>query len=113
MKLYVTPTSPFARMVRIVIMEKRLDRRVEIIRAQTRTPDSPYYSINPFGRGAVACSSRAFANARRRGRPASTNATRPAGSGAGQGKTARRDAAGRVLEVTEGIIGRTNMHRYG
>ncbi len=50
MKLYVTPTSPFARMVRIVIMEKRLDRRVEIIRAQTRTPDSPYYSINPSGR---------------------------------------------------------------
>ncbi len=39
MKLYVTPTSPFARMVRIVIMEKSLDRRVEIIRAQTRTPD--------------------------------------------------------------------------
>ncbi len=50
MKLYVTPTSPFARMVRIVILEKDLDRRVEIIGAQTRTPDGAYTSINPSGR---------------------------------------------------------------
>ncbi len=50
MKLYITPNSPFARMVRIVILEKGLESRIEIIRAQTRTTDSPYYSINASGR---------------------------------------------------------------
>ena len=50
MKLYVTFTSPYARIVRIVIQEKKLDRRVEIIQALTRKIDSPYYSINPSGR---------------------------------------------------------------
>jgi len=37
-------------MVRIVIAEKGLDRRVEIVDAQTRTADSPYYAVNPSGR---------------------------------------------------------------
>jgi glutathione S-transferase len=50
MKLYITPNSPFARMVRIVILEKGLESRIEIIRAQTRTTDSPYYSVNASGR---------------------------------------------------------------
>jgi len=50
MKLYITTTSPFARMVRIVVLEKGLESRVEIITAQTRTADSPYYHINPSGR---------------------------------------------------------------
>jgi len=50
MKLYITPTSPFARMVRIVVVEKGLESRVEIIVARTRTADSPYYRINPSGR---------------------------------------------------------------
>jgi glutathione S-transferase len=50
MKLYVTTTSPYARIVRIVVLEKGLERRVEIIVAQTRTADSPYYRINPSGR---------------------------------------------------------------
>ena len=50
MKLYVTPGSPYARMARIVVLEKGLERRVEIIAAQTRTTDSPYYGINPSGR---------------------------------------------------------------
>src|SRR5262245_17668320 len=50
MKLYITTTSPFARMVRIVVLEKGLESRVEIIAAQTRTADSPYYRINPSGR---------------------------------------------------------------
>jgi glutathione S-transferase len=49
-KLYVTPGSPYARMARIVVIEKQLERRVEIIRAQTRQADSPYYRINPSGR---------------------------------------------------------------
>jgi len=50
MKLYVTFTSPYARMVRIVILEKHQQGHVEIIKAQTRKPDSPYYSISPSGR---------------------------------------------------------------
>lgn len=50
MKLYVTPGSPYARMARIVVIEKGLESRVEVIVAKTRTPDSPYYRINPSGR---------------------------------------------------------------
>lgn len=50
MKLYITPGSPYARMARIVVMEKGLERRVEIVVARTRAADSPYYGINPSGR---------------------------------------------------------------
>lgn len=50
MKLYITPGSPYARMARIVVIEKGLERRVEIISAQTRRAESPYYGINPSGR---------------------------------------------------------------
>ena len=50
MKLYITPGSPYARIVRVVILEKKLESRVEIIAAQTRVADSPYYRINPSGR---------------------------------------------------------------
>lgn len=50
MKLYITPASPYARMARIVVIEKGLENRVEIIVAQTRRTDSPYYAINPSGR---------------------------------------------------------------
>ena len=50
MKLYVTPGSPYARMARIVVIEKRLESRVEVVFAQTRTAGSPYYRINPSGR---------------------------------------------------------------
>lgn len=50
MKLYVTYTSPYARLARIVVIEKALEDRVEIIEAKTRTPSSPYYHINPSGR---------------------------------------------------------------
>jgi glutathione S-transferase len=49
-KLYCTPGSPYARMARIVVIEKGLERRVEVIFAKTRTTDSPYYRINPSGR---------------------------------------------------------------
>ena len=42
MKLYITPGSPYARMVRVVILEKKLEDRIEIIPAQTRHADSPY-----------------------------------------------------------------------
>ncbi len=50
MKLYITPGSPYARMARIVVLEKGLGSRVEIIAAQTRSAGSPYYDINPSGR---------------------------------------------------------------
>lgn len=50
MKLYITPGSPYARMAWIVVLEKGLEKRVEILTAQTRVADSPYYRINPSGR---------------------------------------------------------------
>jgi glutathione S-transferase len=50
MKLYITPNSPYARMARMMVIEKKLEARVEIILAKTRTADSPYYRINPSGR---------------------------------------------------------------
>lgn len=50
MKLYITPGSPYARMARIVVLEKGLEKRVDVIAAQTRVADSPYYRINPSGR---------------------------------------------------------------
>ena len=50
MKLYVTLTSPYARLARILVLEKALEDRVEIIVAKTRAADSPYYQINPSGR---------------------------------------------------------------
>ena len=50
MKLYITQGSPYARMARILVLEKGLGDRVEIVTAQTRQANSPYYSINPSGR---------------------------------------------------------------
>jgi glutathione S-transferase len=50
MKLYITPGSPYARMTRVVVHEKGLGDRVEIVTASTRTAQSPYYEINPSGR---------------------------------------------------------------
>ena len=50
MKLYVTYASPYARLARILVLEKGLEGRVEIVEAKTRTPNSPYYQINPSGR---------------------------------------------------------------
>lgn len=50
MKLYVTPGSPYARMARIVVLEKGLQDRVEVVVARTRAADSPYYGVTPSGR---------------------------------------------------------------
>ena len=50
MKLYVTHTSPYARLARILVVEKGLTDRVEVIAAKTRVANSPYYQINPSGR---------------------------------------------------------------
>ena len=37
-------------MARIVVIEKGLESRVEVIFAKTRTAGSPYYQVNPSGR---------------------------------------------------------------
>jgi glutathione S-transferase len=50
MKLYITPLSPYARLARILVVEKGLQDRIEIIEATTRAVGSPYYQINPSGR---------------------------------------------------------------
>ena len=50
MHLYVTYTSPYARLARLLVVEKALADKVEIIEPKTRTPGSPYYNINPSGR---------------------------------------------------------------
>jgi glutathione S-transferase len=50
MKLYVTLTSPYARLARILVIEKTLEDRVDVIAAKTRISNSPYYRINPSGR---------------------------------------------------------------
>ena len=44
MQLYVTYGSPYARLARIIVIEKALEDRVEIIEAKTRTLGSPYRS---------------------------------------------------------------------
>jgi len=50
MKLYITSGSLYARMVRVVLLEKDLGSRVEVIEVQPRVVNSPYYRINPSGR---------------------------------------------------------------
>jgi glutathione S-transferase len=37
-------------MARVVVLEKGLSKRVEVVAAQTRLANSPYYAINPSGR---------------------------------------------------------------
>ena len=50
MKLYITPGSPYARIVRVLILEKGLQDRIEVELARTRSADSPFYAVNPSGR---------------------------------------------------------------
>lgn len=50
MKLYITKISPYARLARILVVEKGLSAQTEILEAKTRTKGSAYYQINPSGR---------------------------------------------------------------
>jgi glutathione S-transferase len=50
MKLYVTPTSPYARLAMIVRLELGLADRVELVWTRTRNPADPMLAINPSGR---------------------------------------------------------------
>ena len=49
MKLYVTPTSPYARLAMIVRLEKGLDG-IALVWTRTRVPDDPMLAFNPSGR---------------------------------------------------------------
>ena len=50
MKLYVTYGSPYARLARIVVIEKVARRPRRDHRGENTHPGSPYYQINPSGR---------------------------------------------------------------
>lgn len=50
MKLYVTPTSPYARLALIVRLQKGLSDRVEVVWTRTRNPEDPLLEVNPSGR---------------------------------------------------------------
>lgn len=50
MKLFVTPTSPYARLAMIMRLEKGLQDQVELVWTRTRNPDDPMLTVNPSGR---------------------------------------------------------------
>ena len=50
MKLYVTPTSPYARLTMIVRLELGLAERIELVWTKSRIPDDPMLAFNPSGR---------------------------------------------------------------
>jgi glutathione S-transferase len=50
MKLYVTPTSPYARLTMIARLELGLEDAVDLVWTKTRVPDDPVLSVNPSGR---------------------------------------------------------------
>ena len=50
MKLYSTKTSPYGRIVRIIVLEKGLSNRVENVWTETRKPNLSLYAFNPSGR---------------------------------------------------------------
>lgn len=49
-RLYMTPTSPFARKCRIVARERRLMDRVEEFDARVRTPENEVLDVSPLGK---------------------------------------------------------------
>lgn len=50
MKLHVTLTSPYARIVRAALIEHSLENEIEVVVAQTRQANSPYYAVATSGR---------------------------------------------------------------
>ena len=53
MKLFITVTSPYARIARIIGLEKGLETKVETVLAETRRADSPYYEDQSLREGAL------------------------------------------------------------
>src|SRR5204863_9350451 len=47
---YIPCPPPYRRRARMLVAEKRLEARVEIVEAKTRTPRSPFYRRHPSGR---------------------------------------------------------------
>ena len=50
MKLYVTPTSPYARLAMIAMHDKGLGGRIDVVWTRTRQPEDPLLLVNPSGR---------------------------------------------------------------
>lgn len=50
MKLFATPTSPYARLAMIVRLELGLADRIELVWTRSRIPDDPMLVFNPSGR---------------------------------------------------------------
>lgn len=50
MKLYVTPTSPYARLAMIVRLDLGLEDAVDLVWTKTRVADDPVLTFNPSGR---------------------------------------------------------------
>jgi glutathione S-transferase len=50
LKLFVTLTSPYVRVVRMAIMELGMTDRVEVIAVRTRVPDGEVNAFNPTGK---------------------------------------------------------------
>ena len=50
MKLYLTTTSPYGWVVRIILAETGLSPRVQVCVVPTRVPDSPINTLNPTGK---------------------------------------------------------------
>lgn len=48
MKLFITPNSPYARKVRVVLIEKRID--CELVEVVLADPDCPVHAFNPLGK---------------------------------------------------------------
>ncbi len=48
MKLFITPNSPYARKVRVVLAEKRID--CELVEVVLSAPDCPVNEFNPLGK---------------------------------------------------------------
>ncbi|MCE9632654.1 MAG: glutathione S-transferase N-terminal domain-containing protein [Methylophilales bacterium] len=48
MKLFITPNSPYARKVRVVLTEKRID--CELVEVVLSAPDCPVNEFNPLGK---------------------------------------------------------------
>lgn len=50
MKLYYSPTSPYARKCRALIIEKSLERKIELVECKPLDDPAELYAVNPLGK---------------------------------------------------------------
>ena len=50
MKLFVSPTSPYARKCRALVIEKSLERKIEVIECDPRSDPEDLLAANPLGK---------------------------------------------------------------